>query len=77
MMPKCLGLNFTSEADKSYVALCTFMQLDPAMCGSYGTQRLSWREVAKLARLTTNEPLPAFADQNRYPMSKKAKAVSD
>lgn len=47
------------------------------MCGSYGTQKLTWSNVAELARLTTNEPLPRFSEQDRFPLGKKAKAVSD
>ncbi len=47
------------------------------MCGSYGTQRLTWAEITELARLTTNEPLPPFPEADRFPMGKKAKGVSD
>ena len=43
------------------------------MCGSYGTQRLTWAEIAELARLGTNEPLPPFPEADRFPMGKKAK----
>ena len=46
------------------------------MCGSFATQRLSWPEIVALARLSTNEALPAFAGADRYPMRKKAKAVT-
>ncbi|MGI9288641.1 MAG: SOS response-associated peptidase family protein [Pseudomonadales bacterium] len=47
------------------------------MCGSFSTQRLSWREINKLSRLTTNEPLPEFVDGDRFPMRRKQKAVTD
>ena len=47
------------------------------MCGSYGTARLTWREVTELARLTTNQPAPAFPEQDRFPMGRKAKGPSD
>lgn len=47
------------------------------MCGSYGTARLTWREVTELARLTTNQPMAAFPEQDRFPMGRKAKAPTD
>ena len=46
------------------------------MCGSFSTQHLSWREIVTLSRLSTNEALPEFANADRYPMRKKAKAVT-
>lgn len=47
------------------------------MCGSFSTQRLSWRDVNTLARLTITAPLPGFPDGDRFPMRKKQKAVTD
>lgn len=47
------------------------------MCGSFSTQRLSWREVNRLARLTITAPLPGFPDGDRFPMRKKQKAVTE
>lgn len=47
------------------------------MCGSYGTQRLTWAEIVQLCRLTSNKPLPPFPDQDRFPMGRKAKGASD
>ena len=46
------------------------------MCGSFATQHLSWREIVSLSRLSTKEALPEFPDADRYPMRKKAKAVT-
>ncbi len=45
------------------------------MCGSFDTSSLTWKEIADLARLTTNEPLPEFSGQDRFPMRKKTKAA--
>jgi putative SOS response-associated peptidase YedK len=43
----------------------------------FGTQGLSWREVAQLTRLSTQKPLPPFADQNHTPLRRRAKAVTE
>ena len=43
----------------------------------FGTQGLSWREVAQLTRLSTQKPLPPFADQDHAPLRRRAKAVTD
>jgi putative SOS response-associated peptidase YedK len=43
----------------------------------FGTQGLSWREVAQLTRLSTQKPLPPFADQNHTPFRRRAKAVTE
>src|SRR3989337_2775448 len=43
----------------------------------FGTQGLSWREVAQLTRLSTKKPLPPFADQDHTPLRRRAKAVTD
>ncbi len=46
------------------------------MCGSFATQRLSWREIVTLSRLSSHEALPEFPNADRYPMRKCAKAVT-
>ena len=46
------------------------------MCGSFSTQHLSWRDIVTLSRLSTNATLPEFPDADRFPMRKKAKAVT-
>jgi putative SOS response-associated peptidase YedK len=43
----------------------------------FGTQGLSWREVAQLTRLSTQKPLPPFADRDHAPLRRRAKAVAD
>lgn len=45
------------------------------MCGSFDTSNLRWSEIAELSRLTSNEPLPPFSGQDRFPMRKKTKAA--
>ncbi|MPZ11436.1 MAG: hypothetical protein GEU89_14685 [Kiloniellaceae bacterium] len=43
----------------------------------FSTQGLSWREVAQLTRLSTQKPLPPFADQDHTPLRRRAKAVAE
>ena len=46
------------------------------MCGSFSTQHLSWCDIVTLSCLSTNASLPEFPDADRFPMRKKAKAVT-
>ena len=47
------------------------------MCGGYGTRRLTWRQIATLARLTAHSSLPDFPEADRFPMRKRGKSPTD